>query len=285
MTRTQTGLFLLPATLLSLVVFLAPFGWLVTTSFRTQAPHSWLLQEGLTLVNYRRLVDDPFFAVTFVRTVLLSLATTAICIVAGLPTARFIVKAGRLKGLLLALMLVPLVLGALLPSLGMLHLLGTLGVVNQTLRSFHLITSPIHFLGSIGGVLLGLVQAFLPLMVLPLVNALSRIPADLEPAAASLGASQARVWRRVLLPLAMPGIKAGSVLVFSAAFTSFVTPQILGQGKIAMFGTVAYQQAALVLDWPFASTLAVVALAVLALGALLGGAASRLAGRRAERAA
>lgn len=155
----------------------------------------------------------------------------------ALPVARFIVaRAGRFKGILLALMLVPLVSGALLPSLGMLHLMGPLGVVNGVARLLGLPT--VKLLGT-PGILIGLVQSFLPLMVLPLVNTLARLPVDLEQAAASLGAPATAVWRRVILPLAMPGVVAGSVLVFCATFTSFVTPQVLGQEHIATFGTVA----------------------------------------------
>ncbi|MBN9059325.1 ABC transporter permease [Kaistia sp. MMO-174] len=262
--------FLLPATLLSAVVFLLPFVWLVYFSFKTQPPGSLLLGEGFSLANYRRLFADPFFFQAIGRTVLLSAVSTALCLVIGLPVARLIATgSGRAKGLLLALLLVPLVSGALLPSLGMIHLLGPLGVVNGTLKMLGLVDSSVKFLGTTTGVIIGMVQAFLPLMVLPLVNTLSRLPTDLESAARSLGAPPVAVWRRVVLPLAAPGIKAGSVLVFCAAFTSFVTPQVMGQGKIATFGTVAFQQASLVLDWPFASTLAVVVLVALGLAFLI----------------
>jgi ABC-type spermidine/putrescine transport system permease subunit I len=258
--------FLLPAVLLSAVIFLLPFLWLIYTSFKTQGSGSLLLADGFTLKNYGRLVDDAYFVQAFGRTVWMSAAATLLCLMIGLPVARLIAtSAGRAKGLLLALMLVPLVSGALLPSLGMIHLLGSLGVVNGVLKMLGLIDISVQFLGTPAGVVLGLVQAFLPLMVLPLVNTLSRMPRDVEAAARSLGASPIHVWVRVVMPLAMPGIVAGSVLVFCAAFTSFVTPQVLGQGKIATFGTVAYQQAALVLDWPFASTLAVVVLVAIAL--------------------
>lgn len=259
-------LFLLPAITLSGAGFLLPFAWLFAISFKVQGSGSLLLADGMTLANYRRLIEDGFFATALLRTLLLSFVATLLCLVIGLPVARLIaISGGRAKGLLVALLLMPLVCGALLPALGMFHLFGNLGVVNGTLRTLGLIDSPIHFLGSLGGLLIGLVQAFLPLMVLPLVNVLSRLPPDVEAAARSLGAGSPAVWRRILLPLAQPGIAAGATLVFSACFTSFVTPQVLGQGHIATFGTVAYQQAALVLDWPFASTLAVVALGVLGL--------------------
>ena len=278
---SKAALFLLPAVLLSAVVFLLPFAWLVFTSFKTQGEGSLLLADGFTLTNYARLVDDAYFVQALGRTVWMSAVATLLCLVIGLPVARLIATwSGRAKGLLLALMLVPLVSGALLPSLGMIHLLGPLGVVNGTLKMLGWIDSSIKFLGTNTGVVLGMVQAFLPLMVMPLVNTLSRLPRDVEAAAESLGASPVRVWMRVTLPLAMPGIVAGSVLVFCAAFTSFVTPQVLGQGKIATFGTVAYQQAALVLDWPFASTLAVVVLVAIGLLLLLTAQFGRLLQRR-----
>jgi len=267
-TMSHFLLFLFPAVLLSTVVFLLPFAWLLYTSFKTQGTGSLLLAEGFTFNNYRRLFEDAYFVQAFGRTIWMSAAATVLCLLIGLPVARLIATgAGGAKGLLLALMLVPLVSGALLPSLGMIHLFGTLGVVNGVLKMLGLINTSVRFLGTPAGVVLGMVQAFLPLMVMPLVNTLSRMPREVEAAASSLGASPAHVWIRVILPLAMPGISAGSVLVFCAAFTSFVTPQVLGQGKIATFGTVVYQQASLVLAWPFASTLAVVV--VVAIGAVL----------------
>ncbi len=272
-------LLLLPALVLSAVVFLAPFVWLAGTSFRVQAEVSLLLADGLSLDNYVRLFADPFFLEVLVRTFFYSVVTTLVSVVVALPVARVIVtRAGRFKGILLALMLVPLVSGALLPSLGMLHLMGPLGVVNGAARMLGLPT--VKLLGTPAGILIGLVQSFLPLMVLPLVNTLARLPVDLEQAAASLGAPTVAIWRRVILPLAMPGLIAGSVLVFCAAFTSFVTPQILGQGHVATFGTVAYQQAGQVLDWPFASALAVVALVMIGLLQAIVTVGSRLASRR-----
>jgi ABC-type spermidine/putrescine transport system permease subunit I len=135
------------------------------------------------------------------------------------------------------------------------------------------IATPIHLLGTETGVTIGLIQAFLPLMVFPLITVLGRVPAELEAAAATLGAPRWRVIWRIVAPLALPGISAGCILVFAACLTSFVTPQILGQGHVQMFGTLVYQQAALVLNWPFASALAVLMLLCLGAVALLAGAA------------
>ena len=272
---------LMPALVLSGIVFLLPFLWLFVTSFRVQGEGSLLMAEGFSAANYVRLVSDSYFAEVFLRTIWMSAAATLISLVIALPMARQIaVSAGRAKGLLLALILVPLVSGALLPTLGMLHLLGPLGIINSILKDLGLITRSVKFLGTAPGVIIGLVQAFLPLMLLPLVNVLSRLPKDVEAAAETLGAPTFIVWRRIILPLIAPGIIAGSVLVFCASLTSFVTPQILGQGKIATFGTMAYQQASLVLDWPFASAIAVVMLTILGLGLAIGSFAAKLLARR-----
>lgn len=272
---------LLPALLLSAVVFLLPFLWLVVTSFKVRGEGSLLMADGFSAENYIRLFSDRYFAEVFFRSIWMSALSASICLIIALPVARQIaVSAGRAKGLLLALILVPLVSGALLPTLGMLHLLGPLGVVNSILKDLGLVTRSVKFLGTTSGVIIGLVQAFLPLMLLPLVNVLSRLPKDVEAAAKTLGAPTIVVWKRVILPLAAPGIVAGSVLVFCASLTSFVTPQILGQGKIATFGTMAYQQASLVLDWPFASAIAVIMLGILAIGLVAGSLLSKLFARR-----
>lgn len=281
LSRQAAYLLLAPATLLTGCVFMAPFVLLVLMGFWSQPPGSLIVDTSFTFENYIRIFSDGFYLRGLLTTLWLSVLATVISIVLGLPVAYFIVKrAGRLRGLLMALMLVPLVSGALLPTLGLVNLLSTLGVVNGVLKGLGLITSSLELLGNATGILIGLVQSFLPLMVLPLVTVLDRLPADYEDAAMSLGASRPHVWVRVLLPLAAPGILAGSLLVFCAALTSFVTPQILGQGKVATFATMAYQQASLVLDWPLASALAMVMLAILAVISLLAWRLQRQLSRR-----
>jgi ABC-type spermidine/putrescine transport system permease subunit I len=265
MRQRSAFLLIAPGALLVGGAFLFPFAFLLMTSFWAQRPGSLLYDETFTLANYLRIATDPFFVVAMLRTIALGLATVAICLVLGLPIARWIARrANRSRGLLIVLVVMPLVCGALIQTLGLVQLLSLLGVVNGALKALGLIDGSIHFLGNEFGILIGLVQAFLPLMVLPLTTVLAKLPVELEEAASSLGAPAAKVWRHVILPLSVPGIVAGSVLVFFAAVTSFVTPQILGQGRVSTFGTMMYQQAALVNDWPFASALAVTMLVVLA---------------------
>ncbi|MDO6587831.1 ABC transporter permease [Salipiger sp. 1_MG-2023] len=259
-----------PGVALIACVFLAPFALLVAMSFWSQPTGTLLVDPAPTLVNYERIFSDGYYLRGLGRTLWLSLVTVAVSVVLGFPVAFWIARrAGRLRRLSMAVMLLPIVCGALLPTLGLVNLLSPLGIVNGTLKSLGLIDRSIPLLGTQTGILIGLVQAFLPMMVLPLVAVLDRLPPSYEEAAKSLGARPAQVWRRVVLPLAAPGVLAGSVLVFCASLTAFVTPQILGQGKIATFAAMTWQQASLVLDWPFASALAMV---MLGLMAALGGA-------------
>ncbi len=280
MSRTSTILLLAPAMLLIGVAFLLPFLLLVLAGFWSQPPGSWIVDPTFTLKNYARIATDAYYVTAFARTIWLSLFTVAICLLLGFPVARWIASRRPLHSFLAITMLLPLVAGALLQTLGLVNLLSLLGVVNGALKSLGLIDSSIRFLGTELGILIGLVQAFLPLMVLPLATVLAKLPKELEQAAMSLGAPRLAVWRRVILPLSVPGILAGSVLVFCAALTSFVTPQVLGQGKIPTFATIAYQQAALVLDWPFASALAVSLLVILGVALVIFAGIRRFALRR-----
>jgi len=263
-------------------VFLLPFLFLVVLSFWYQTPGSLSLDTNFTLANYARILGDSYFLGGLWTTLWLSAVVTVICLVLSLPLARWIVRrAGRSKGLLIGLSILPLVCGALLPTLGLVNLLSPLGFINGLLKSMGIIKTSLPLLGNVLGVAIGLVQAFLPLMILPLITAIEGIPVDYEKAAMSLGAPRLQVWRRVLLPLMLPGIVAGSLLVFCASLTAFVTPQVLGQGKVVTFASLAYQQAALVLDWPFASALAMVMLAFLLLAGALGAFVTRSLARSA----
>ena len=282
MKPTVTALLVAPAVVLMFGVFLLPFLFLVVLSFWRQTPGSLSMDTSFTLANYARIIGDSYFLGGLWTTLWLSGVVTMVCLILALPLARWIVRrAGRAKGLLIGLSILPLVCGALLPTLGLVNLLSPLGFINGMLKSMGIIKTSLPLLGNVLGVAIGLVQAFLPLMILPLITTLEGIPVDYEKAAMSLGAQRREVWGRILLPLMLPGIVAGSLLVFCASLTAFVTPQVLGQGKVVTFASLAYQQAALVLDWPFASALAMVMLALLLLAGALGALITRSFGRRA----
>ena len=255
-------------------------------SFWKAVPGSNLPDRTFSLDNFERLLSDVYYLEVYWRTFRISVVSTIMTLLMGYPLALFISRQEgvrkSLKGILMVLVLLPTVGGGLIQTLGWIVLMLPFGVFNGTLIELGLIERPLKLLGKDIGIIIGLTQAFMPLMVLPLVTALSKIDAGLEQAARSLGAGPARVFREVTLPLSLPGIIGGTLLVFMAHLTSFVTPLLLGQGKVQVYSTLAYQQAVEVLDYPFASAFTLFPFAV-ATGAWLVWRVARYAFRRAVR--
>lgn len=261
---------LAPATIILATIFILPLIQLILYSFWRFVPGSLIPDTTLNLGNYQRLITDPYYFGIYGRTIKLSLIATSLTLILAYPLARFISRQRTgVKGLLLVLVLLPLIGGAMIQTLGWMVILMRYGVINGLLLAFGLIDEPIIFLGREVGIIIGLIQSFMPLLVLPLVAALDSIDPALEDAAQSLGASSLRVFFEVTLPLSIPGAIAGTVLVLMANLTSFVTPSMLGLGKIHVFGTMAYQQAILVMDWPFSSAFSLTFLFLIGLVALL----------------
>lgn len=256
--RLAPYLLSLPIALLLGTIFMVPFLFLVIFSFWRFVPGSLIPERVFSIENYAKLFLDPYYSDVFFRTLRISVLATVVCAVAGFPVARTLSSMrSKWKGLLLALLLLPLVGGVMVQTMGWVALLLRYGALNGFLRTVGIISQPINFLGGEFAVVIGLVQGFLPFMVLPLITILTRLDPSMEEAASMLGANRLRTFFEVVLPLSSGGLTVGCLLVFTASLASFVTPSVLGQGKIQVFGTLAYQQAILVLNWPFASALAV----------------------------
>lgn len=270
--NTKRFLLVAPALILVAIVFLIPLGHLVVFSFWKAVPGSNLPDRTFSLDNFERILTDIYYFEVYWRTIRISTIATIVTLLMGYPLALYVSRQvgarKSLKGILMVLVLLPTVGGGLIQTLGWIVLMLPFGIINGTLIELHLIERPLKLLGKDIGIIIGLTQAFMPLMVLPLVTALSKIDTGLEQAARSLGAGPARVFREVTLPLSLPGILGGTLLVFMAHLTSFVTPLLLGQGKVQVYSTLAYQQAIEVLDYPFASAFALFPFAV-AIGAWL----------------
>lgn len=258
-----------PILLLYLLLFIVPFGILCVYSFLRYIPGSLNLVHTFTLENYLRFFQDAYYGQVLVRTVLISIIVTLISLIMAYPLAYFMAHSSSYtKTVLLVLVTLPLISGVIVQTLGWYCILARYGPVNNCLKALGLISNPINILGNEIGVTFGLIQGFLPFMVLPLMNSIQAIPASLHEAAESLGASKVMSFFRVTLPLSMNGILAGSLLVFCACLSSFTTPSVLGQGKVHVIGTIIYQQAIQLFNWPFASVLAIILLAGLFLLAL-----------------
>lgn len=261
---------LTPATLIIGIIFLIPFFQLILYSFWSYIPGSLIPQRIFTFENYIRIFSDEYYFNIYLRTAKISLISTAITLVLAFPLARFISRqpTGK-KGFLIALVTLPLIGGAMIQTMGWLAMLLRYGVINGSLLALGMISEPINWLGTEWGIIIGLVQSFIPLMVLPLVATLGAIDSNLEDAAKSLGAGPIKTFFSIVFPLSLPGVISGSVLVLMVNLTMFVTPSILGQGRIQVFGTLVYQRAIQVMNWPFASAYALFFMFVVAVIALL----------------
>ena len=243
-----------PATLL-VAVFL---GLPVLATFRTT-----LGGEAGLVGNYADYLNSGFRMTVLWRTMEVATITTLVAIAIGFPTAWVVARApGRLKSLLIIAAVFPLLTGVVVRSFAWLVILGRNGILNEFLTGIGLIAEPLTMLYTQGAVIVAMIYLFVPLMILTLVGVLEGIPQDLTDAAASLGARPGAAFRQVVLPMAVPGLIVGAVLVFTGSFTSYATPQLLGGDRQMMMGTFLYQRAMVTFDWVGASTIAAIMVVV-----------------------
>ena len=252
-------LFVTPGLLVLVIALLGPLALIAGISLMTYSPTKiWL--PALTGANYARLADGYYVGVTWI-TVKIGLITTAVCAVLGYPVAYFLARArSRWLGLYVFLLVTPLMVSSVIRIFGWLVILGRQGFINAMLRGLGLGT--VELLGHGTAVVIGLVELLLPFMVLPLTAAIERVPESLEEAARNLGATSWQVFRRVLLPLSVPGLVSGSLLVYSVAISALVTPALMGGRKVRMLGNLVYDEVLTSMNWPFASSLAIVLLCI-----------------------
>ena len=243
-----------PALLLVLVFLGLPvLATLATTFGDPKGPFS----------QYAAFFNSRFRMTVLWRTMEVAVITTTISLIVGFLTAWVVAKApARLKSILIIAAVFPLLTGVVVRSFAWLIILGKNGILNDTLLWLGLISEPLSMLYTEFSVIIAMVYLFVPLMILTLVGVLEGIPQDLTEAAASLGATPAAAFRQVILPMAVPGLIVGSVLVFTGSFTSYATPQLLGGERQMMMGTFLYQRAMVTFDWVGASTIAAVMVVV-----------------------
>jgi putative spermidine/putrescine transport system permease protein len=260
-------LFAIPALALVTLFIAAPYLTIVVMSVRSPS-NVQIYGPGFTLQNYLRIVGDGLYLGLLTDTLLYAAITAAVCLALGYPTALHLARTkSRLRGLLYAAVLSPLLTGVVIRCFGWIVLLATQGLVNDGLRLLDL--GPVLFLYRPIGVIVALVHVFLPFMILPIMNAIEAIDPRLEEAARTLGASPATVFRRVVLPLSMPGVQSGVILVFVLAASAYVIPMLIGGGRVQTMATVIVQQLLGGFLWPFGAALALVLSAAVAL-ALVG---------------
>ncbi|QCI67205.1 ABC transporter permease [Phreatobacter stygius] len=256
------ALLILPAGLLVLALLAAPMAILFRISLNRFSPTE-LMVEALTLDNYAQAFRDPYYQNVLSSTLLMAFACTLIALIIGFPAAYSLARMqSRWKSVVTILTLFPLFVGNVIRSAGWLALLGTDGAINATLKGTGIISSSFQMMYTTGAVVVGIVAVVLPYMILTLAAVIEGIPRQTEEAAANLGARPVTVFRRVVLPLAMPGVAAGSVLVFILCMNAYATPVLLGGPQFKMMAPAVYDQFVKGNNWPFGAALAFLLLIV-----------------------
>jgi len=243
--------FLLPARVWMALFFAAPLGIVCAYAFLTRGDYGGV-EQPWTLENFTRLVDPLYLGVLW-RSVWIAALATVLCALLGFPLALFIARAGRHRNLYLQLVLLPFWTSFLIRTYAWIFILRDTGLINTALLRLHIIAQPLQLLYNDGAVLVGLVYSFLPFFVLPMYATLERMDGALLEAAADLGARPFATLTRVVIPVSMPGIVAGSVLVFIPCLGAYLTPDLLGGGKTVMLGNLVQNQFTTARDWPFGS--------------------------------
>jgi ABC-type spermidine/putrescine transport system permease subunit I len=254
--REQSGLAALaaPAFLVLAALLLVPVGWLFWLSLYDET--------GFTFVNYTRMATEPAYLSVFVTTLNLSVLVTIMAVLLGYPVAYLIaLLSPRAAAICLTLVLVPFWTALLVRTYAWLVLLQRRGIVNTVLTNWGVIDEPLQLVHNFTGTTIGMLHIMIPFFVLPVYANIRAIDPDYVRAAASLGASPTVAFFRVFLPLTIPGLAAGTVIVFVICLGFYVTPQFLGGGRVTTISMKIQQNVAIYVDWGAASSLGVVLLA------------------------
>jgi putative spermidine/putrescine transport system permease protein len=253
---------LLPVAALLTVFFVAPLLMMFRYSLDRFTADGMTVSD-LTAANYERFVTDTYFGGILATTLTLGLAVTVVSVALSYPLA-YVIARGRppLRTALIIIVLVPLMTGVVARSYGWTVLLGGSGVINKVLSSLGLPTASLMF--SVPGTVIALVEVLMPFMVLSLLASLQHIDRTVEDAARSLGAPPWRVFADIVLPLSLPGLAAGSLLVFVQAISAFATPALIGGVSTRVMSTLVFTQATTIFNWPFAAAASFILLAIVA---------------------
>ncbi|MFT5194892.1 MAG: putative spermidine/putrescine transport system permease protein [Cellvibrionaceae bacterium] len=243
---------LLPALLFLAIFFIYPLFEILKRS---------VTEPTLGLSNFVEFFQSPVFSTVLINTLKMSLYVMFFCLLIGYPYAYLMNhSSARVAGLLLIAVLIPFWSSILVRTYAWTVLLQRTGVVNSVLIGLGIIEDPLKLLRNFPGIIIGMTHILLPFMVLPIYSVMQRINKDFVVAAESLGARPFRAFREVYLPLSLPGVYAGSLLVFVVSLGYYITPALLGSPRETMMGAMVVQQVQQVLDWGMGSALGVVLL-------------------------
>ncbi|MCX8999571.1 ABC transporter permease [Rhizobiaceae bacterium BDR2-2] len=249
--RTEALLLALPAALFAGIVFLMPVVILLSEGFRAGG--------GWSVSAYTDFFADPLNRTVFWRTLRLGAEVTVVAAVLGYAAAFAIVALpATSKGRMIGLVMLPMMISPVARTYAWIVILGRTGIVNQALQGIGLTDGPLRILFTETAVFIGLLQLFLPLMIISLISALENLPKDVIAAARVLGAGWLRIFWKIVLPLTREGLVIGGTLVFTGSLTAYITPAILGGSKVLMLETLLYQRVTVANDFVSASVIALI---------------------------
>lgn len=266
--RPLLGLLIGPSALYLLIFFVIPLFIVAIYSFLSRGAYGQLVWK-FTLGNYARVFDKLYLSIVW-NSIVVAAISTVICLIFSYPFAYAIARnpSARWRNVLIILVMIPFWTNFLIRTYAWRVILGSDGPLNGTLMALGIIQQPLPLIFNNGAVMLGLVYGYMPFMVLPLYAAIERIDFSLVEAAHDLYADGREAFLRVVLPLSMPGVLAGSILVFIPCLGTFVTSDMLGGGKTVLIGNLIQSQFLTARDWPFGSAFSVL-LMIAVLGATL----------------
>ena len=249
-----------PATVFVTAGLLLPLAILFRYSLNTMDARR-IMHEAFSPQNYVKFFADPYYLGVFWTTLRVAALCTLVCLVMALPLAYVLARTQtRFKNVLIMLVVLPLFVGNAVRAAGWMTIFGSKGFLNVTLMQLGLIHQPLEIMYTESAVVAGIIAVNLPYMVLTLQSVIEGINRNVEEAAFSLGAGPATMFRRVLLPLSLPGVLAGTILTFILSMNAYATPVLLGGPKFRMMGPLIYGQFQLN-NWPFGAAAAFILMA------------------------
>ena len=261
-TKTQQGLtrslLLAPAALWIIGFFILPYLLLAYMSFKPTSSTGPYL-PGFTLENYIFNLTDPFYWEIMFETVAQGVLTVVICLLLAYPVAYRLARGNsRHKGFWYTLVISPLLVGVVIRCYGWMVLLADKGLINDGLLSLGLIDAPLPLMYNRLGTMIGMIQVYLPYMVISLSGSIQAVNPELDYTARSLGASRFTAFRKITLPMSLPGILSGSIMVFVLTISSYAIPILLGGNRIVTTPLLIVQNTLEAFDWPGGASMAVI---------------------------
>ena len=250
-----------PATVYVGLGILLPLAILFRYSLNAFVPGKFMV-DALTGENYVKFFTDIYYYSVLTRTLRIALVTTAICLVMGFPLAYVLARTRvRYKNIFIMLVVLPLFVGNAVRAAGWMVAFGNKGLINASLMGLGALSQPIEIMFTEAAVVIGITAVNLPFMVLTLQSVIEGIDRSVEEAAFNLGATPWQMARRVLFPLAMPGVLAGTILTFILSMNAYATPVLLGGPRFQMMGPLVFSQFIQQNNWPFGAAIAFILMA------------------------